>query len=284
MVQPEDYVTPAAPAWCAGCGNFGIRDAVVQALAELDIAPWQVVFVSGIGQAAKLPQYIRANVLDGLHGRTLPAATGVLLANHKLRVIAEGGDGDMYAEGTNHLMHAIRKNPNITCLVHNNQVFGLTKGQYSPTSDAGFAGGTTPEGSREPSFNPLAFAVALHATFAARGFAGDIEQLKGIIKQAIQHPGFSLVDILQPCVTFNKVNTFQWYKSRVYYLDETYDPADPALAFAKALEWGERIPLGVIFRSERPSLEARLPQLAAGPLVEREPAVDRFRALVERHR
>jgi 2-oxoglutarate ferredoxin oxidoreductase subunit beta len=284
MVSPDDFSPTTETAWCPGCGNFGIREAVRQALAELGIAPWQVVFVSGIGQAAKLPQYIRCNIFDGLHGRTLPAATGVLLANHKLTVIAEAGDGDVYSEGTNHLMHAMRRNVNVTCLVHNNQVYGLTKGQVSPTSDPGFQTGTTPQGSDEQPFNPLAFGVALRASFLARGFAGDVSSLRDIIQQAVRHIGFSLVDILQPCPTFNRVNTFKWYKDHVYYLDEKHDPTDETQAFAKSLEWGERIPLGVIYRNSRPSLEGLLPQIAEQPLVEQRPEVGKFRELIERHR
>jgi 2-oxoglutarate ferredoxin oxidoreductase subunit beta len=291
MTTPDDYSPASDTAWCPGCGNFGIREAVQQALEELEIAPWQVVFVSGIGQAAKLPQYIRCNNFDGLHGRALPAATGVLLANHKLTVIAEAGDGDIYSEGTNHLMHAMRRNVNVTCLVHNNQVYGLTKGQFSPTSGTGFHSGTSPDGSEIPPYNPLAFAVAMQTGFAARGFAGDVTSLKDIIKQAIGHTGFSLVDILQPCVTFNKVNTFKWYKDRVYYVDEKHDPTDQAQAFAKALEWPDpaapgdaRIPLGVICRDERPSLERQLPQIVEKPLVEVPVGIGKFRELIERHR
>jgi 2-oxoglutarate ferredoxin oxidoreductase subunit beta len=268
-------------AWCPGCGNFGILKAVKQALAELDLAPWQVVFVSGIGQAAKLPQYLVANVFDVLHGRAVATAAGVHLANHRLKVIAEAGDGDIYSAGANHLMHAMRRNVAITCLVHNNQVYGLTKGQVSPTSDPGFRTAFSPEGSSTPRFNPIAFGIALDAGFVARGFAGDVEPLKEIIKQAIRHPGFALVDVLQPCVTFNRRNTFDWYKSRVYYLDEKHDPADPALALARGLEWGDRIPLGVFFRSDRPSLESQLPQLKTKPLTAQEVA-RRVRELIER--
>jgi 2-oxoglutarate ferredoxin oxidoreductase subunit beta len=197
----------------------------------------------------------------------------------------------MYSEGTNHLMHAMRRNVDVTCLVHNNQVYGLTKGQYSPTSGTGFHSGTSPNGSEIPPFNPLAFAVAMQTGFVARGFAGDVASLKDIIKQAIGRKGFSLVDILQPCVTFNRVNTFKWYKDRVYYVDEKHDPADQTLAFTKALEWPDaaavedaKIPLGVIYRNERPSLERQLPQLAGPPLVRQSLETGRFRELVERHR
>jgi 2-oxoglutarate ferredoxin oxidoreductase subunit beta len=300
------HTDPSDLAWCPGCGNFGIREALKGALDELGIEPWQLVIVSGIGQAAKTPQYLNCNNLDGLHGRAVVTATGVKLANHKLRVIAEGGDGDMYAEGTNHLMHAMRRNIGITCLVHNNQVYGLTKGQFSPTSERGFPtvekGDIPPRGVpffHEPSFNPIAFAVAMEAGLVIRAFAGDIEPTKELIAQALQYPGFSLVDVLQPCVTFNKLNTFKWYKSRCYYLDDKYDPTDKAQAFAKSLEWGEHIPLGVIYRNNRPTLESQIPQLAASslaasslaassladvPLVERPVPSDQLKALIERFR
>jgi 2-oxoglutarate ferredoxin oxidoreductase subunit beta len=286
MLKPDDPAFTPDIAWCPGCGNFAIREAVKQALEELHIEPWQVVFVSGIGQAAKLPQYIPCNVFDVLHGRALVTATGVKLANHKLVVIAEAGDGDLYSEGANHLMHAMRKNPNITCLVHNNQVFGLTKGQFSPTSESGFQTPTSPQGSPEPAFNPLAFGVALDAGFVARGFAGDIPRLKELIIAAIQHEGFSLLGILQPCVTFNKVNTFKWYQSRVYNLSDTpgYDPFDKAQAFARSLEWGSKIPCGIIYRNDRASLDRQLPQLRDQPLIDQPVPTDKFRALIERFR
>ena len=269
-----------------GCGNFGIREAVRQALEELHVEPWQVVFVSGIGQAAKLPQYMPCNIFDVLHGRSLVTATGVKLANHRLIVIAEGGDADMYAEGANHLMHALRKNVNITCLVHNNQVYGLTKGQVSRPARAGSSPARHPKAVLEPPFNLLAFAVALEAGFVARGFAGDIPGLKELIIAAIRHEGFSLLDILQPCVTFNKVNTFKWYQSRVYNLSDTpgYDPFDKAQAFARSLEWSSKIPCGIIYRNDRPSLDHQLPQLREQPLIDQPVQGDKFRALIEKFR
>jgi 2-oxoglutarate/2-oxoacid ferredoxin oxidoreductase subunit beta len=267
MLDPEIYKSDDEIAWCPGCYNFAILRAVKQALASLDIAPHQVMFASGIGQAAKLPHYLKCNLFNGLHGRTLPAATGIKLANHELHVIAEGGDGDGYAEGGNHFIHAMRRNPGVTYLVHDNQIYGLTKGQTSPTSEGGFITGTTPLGNFNFPEHPLALAVACGCSFAARGFAGDSEHLAQLIAQAIGHPGFALVDILQPCVTFNRVNTYQWYKQRVYQLDSSYDPGNRAMAFEKAMEWGDKIPIGVIYRNERPPLESQLPQLKDQPLV-----------------
>jgi 2-oxoglutarate ferredoxin oxidoreductase subunit beta len=247
VIKPQDYESPIPVAWCPGCGNHG--------------------FVSGIGQAPKLPHYTRGNVFNGLHGRTLPAATGAKIANHALTVIGIDGDGGAYGEGVSHLLAAARRNINITYLVHNNQVYGLTKGQASPTSEAGFVTKTTPLGAGLP-FNPLMVALASDISFLARGFAGDVEQLSGLIQAGIKHRGFALIDILQPCVSFNHQNTFAWYKERVYKVeDEKYDPADKAAALVKAQEWGARIPTGIIYRKERPTFEDGLPQLKEMPLV-----------------
>lgn len=235
-------------AWCPGCGNFNLLTDLSEALSELGLKPSQVVLVSGIGQAAKAPHYIQANVFNGLHGRSIPVAFGIQAVNPELTVIAESGDGCMYGEGGNHLIHAIRRNPNITVIVHDNQVYGLTKGQASPTSETDFVSKTQPLGTVSESFHPIALAISQDVSFVARGFTGDKEGLKSIFKQAIQWKGFSLVDVLQPCITFNRINTFGWYRDRVYPLPEEYDPEDQVSAFKKSLEWGDKIPLGVIYR------------------------------------
>ena len=273
MVSLDDY-TGQQPAWCPGCGNFGILQGVKKALVELGLRPDQVLMVSGIGQAGKLPHYTRCNLLNELHGRPVPAAIGAKIANHELVVIAEGGDGDGYGEGGNHWLHAMRRNHHITYLVHNNQVYGLTKGQASPTSDQGFVTKTTPEGATVPVY-PLAIAVAAGATFVARSFAGDIEHLSGTIKQAVDHKGFALVDILQPCVSFNHRNTFAWYRQRIYKLEaeKGYDSSDRMAAFAKAQEWGDRIPIGIVYRKESPPFEDQMAVLRKGPLV-KQPLMD----------
>lgn len=269
MVTTADY-TGLTPAWCPGCGNFGILKAVNQALVELDIEPHRVLMVSGIGQAGKLPHYSRANIFNSLHGRAVPPAIGARIVNPGLKVIAVGGDGDGYGEGGNHFIHAARRNHDITYLVHNNQIYGLTKGQASPTSDAGFVTKTTPYGASSP-INPVALAIVTGATFVARGFAGDADHLTGLIKQAVTHNGFALVDILQPCVSFNHVNTFQWYRQRVYKLedDNEYNPEDKMAALAKAEEWGDKIPIGLIYRKEGPSYEDLLPEMKDGDLLSR---------------
>lgn len=235
-------------AWCPGCGNFGILNTLKKALAELEIEPTNLVIVSGIGQAAKVPHYFRTNVFNGLHGRALPPATAIKAANPSLTVIAESGDGDMYGEGGNHFLHTIRRNPDITNIVHNNMVYGLTKGQASPTSQRGFRTPVQVAGVFLEPFNPLAVAIALDASFVARAYCGDAKQTKEILKKAIVHKGYALVDVFQPCVTYNKLNTYQWFKEHTYYLDDSHDPHDRNRAFAKAIET-EKLPLGVFYVS-----------------------------------
>ena len=269
MVTGSDYAG-LKPAWCPGCGDFGILRALNRALIEMEIEPYRVLMVSGIGQAGKLPHYTRGNVFNSLHGRPIPPAIGAKIANSELIVIAISGDGDAYGEGGNHFLHAARRNHDITYLVHNNQVYGLTKGQASPTSDVGFITKTTPYGAASP-VNPLAVAIVNGASFVSRGFAGDIDHLSNLIKKGIVHRGFALIDILQPCVSFNPKNTFQWYKERTYKLeDEKYDPGDKRAALDKALEWGDKIPIGVIYEGNLPVYEDQLPALRKGPLVRNE--------------
>ncbi len=258
-------------AWCPGCGNFGIINALKEALEGLDMEKHKVLYVSGIGQAGKVPHYIEGNVLNTLHGRTLPTATGAKLANSDLAVFAIGGDGDGYAEGGNHFLHATRKNVDITYIVHDNRVFGLTKGQASPTTDPGMVTGTTPEGVVNAAFNPLAVAITNDTGFVARSYAGDRKHLVKTLQAAIQHKGFSFVDVLQPCVTFNKINTYQWYRERVYDLnEEDFDPTNRTAAWERSFEWGDRIPIGIFYQVERPVLRADDKALAKGTLVERQ--------------
>jgi 2-oxoglutarate ferredoxin oxidoreductase subunit beta len=233
-------------AWCPGCGNFSILETVKTALDELSIEQKNIVMVSGIGQAAKMPQYINSNFFNGLHGRALPVATAIKSSNRNLTIIAESGEGDMYGEGGNHLIHAIRRNVNITNIVHNNMIYGLTKGQASPTTPKGMKTTLQVFGVVNEPFNPMAVAVSLGASFVARAFSGDKEQTKEIIKQAVLHKGYSIIDIFQPCVSFNKINNFKWFKDNCYYLGEDYDPYNQVEAFKKALET-EKFPLGVIY-------------------------------------
>jgi len=266
MVTVSDYAG-LKPAWCPGCGNFGILNALNRALIEMKIEPRQVLLVSGIGQAGKLPHYTRGNVFNSLHGRPVPPAIGAKIANSELIVIAVSGDGDAYGEGGNHFLHAARRNNDITYLVHNNQVYGLTKGQASPTSDIGFITKTTPYGAVRP-VNPIALAIISGASFVGRSFAGDIDHLSNVIKKGITHRGFALIDVLQPCISFNHKNTFRWYRERVYKLeDERYDPSDKKAALEKALIWGEGIPIGIIYEENLPVYEDQLSALSEGPLV-----------------
>lgn len=246
-----EFRADTAPAWCPGCGDFVILAALQEALTQLGITPSQAVAVSGIGQAGKLPHYMRINTFNTLHGRTLPAATGIKQANPSLTVLAVGGDGDGYGEGGNHFLHALRRNLDITYIVCDNRVFGLTKGQASPTASLGSVGGLSPAGTKYPELNPLALAVMMGISFVARGSATAKEHLTELIKEGIKAPGMALIDVLQPCVSFNKVNTWQWYRERVYQLDSTHDSYDRTQALARAEEWGERIPVGVICRTNR---------------------------------
>lgn len=269
MVTLDDY-GKYETAWCPGCGNFAILNAVKQALVASALEPHQVLFVSGIGQAAKAPHYLNANLFNGLHGRSLPVATGAKLANPELTVIVQSGDGCNYGEGGNHFLAAIRRNVDVTLLVHNNQVYGLTKGQASPTSDKGFVTKAQPEGVLAEPFKPIAVAVAMKAAFVARSSSGMIDHLSRMIQRGIAHRGLSLVDILQPCPSFNKVNTFAWYKERCYVLPDEYDPTDWEAAMRVAREWGDRIPIGIIYRNERPAFGEQFSILKEGPLVGRE--------------
>jgi len=259
--------------WCPGCGDFGILASVKQALAGMDLQPHEVIVISGIGCGSKLPHYMRANGYNSIHGRALPVAQGIKLANHNLRVIAVTGDGDGYGIGQGHFIHAMRRNADITHIVENNQVYGLTKGQYSPTSERGYISSFSPEGAIEFAINPIALALSAGATFIARTFAGDIKHMNATLQAAISHRGYSLVDCLQPCVTYNKLNTYDWYRARVYKLeeDEGYDRVDRQQAWLKGQEWGDRIPIGIYYQDdERPTYEEQVTALKKGPLVQQE--------------
>jgi 2-oxoglutarate ferredoxin oxidoreductase subunit beta len=266
----RDYNSPVKPTWCPGCGDFGILNAIKQGLVQAGLAPHEVLVIGGIGCGSKLPDYAHINGFMTLHGRPLPIATGAKLANHSLKVIAVHGDGDSMGLGMGHFIHTARRNLDITDLIQNNQIYGLTKGQYSPTSDPGFITKTSPDGAFEMAANPVALALTAGATFIARGFAGDTKHLAELIAQAVEHKGYSLVDILQPCVTFNKKNTYDWYRERVYRLEETdYEPSDRVAAFQKALEWGDRIPLGIIYQTRLPTYEEQVTGLKQGPIATR---------------
>jgi 2-oxoglutarate/2-oxoacid ferredoxin oxidoreductase subunit beta len=255
----NDFLSPDEIAWCPGCGDFGILNAVKKSLVELGRPPKDILLVSGIGQAAKLPHYVKANCFNGLHGRALPVACAAKIANPNLTVIVTTGDGDCYGEGGNHLIHNIRRNIDITVIVHNNQIYGLTKGQASPTTDPGYVTKFQPSGVILEPLHPLEFVIALGAGFVSRGYSADIEHLSWLILEAVKHKGFSLVDILQPCVSFNKKNTYEWYAKRVYKVNDggSYNAEDKSAAYQKAAEWGDRIPIGIIYREDKPTYEEK---------------------------
>ncbi len=236
-------------AWCPGCGDFGIRNALEAALKDLALAPNQVVMTSGIGQAAKMPQYLETNYFNGLHGRSLPVAVGIKLARPELTVIAVSGDGCHLGEGGNHFIHTIRRNLDLTILICDNRVYALTKGQSGPTTDLGVKNALDPQGNENTPLNPLTLAIVMGAPFVARGFAGDAKGLTQLLKEAIAFKGTAVVDVMQPCVSFNKINTYQWYSERIYSLGQ------PARTKAEALEiagiWGDKIPVGILYRDER---------------------------------
>lgn len=268
-------------AWCPGCGNFAILEALAETLGELKLRPRDVLLVGGIGQAAKLNQYVAANGFSGLHGRALPAAVGAKIANQNLTVIVNTGDGDSYGEGGNHFLHNVRRNVDITHFVHDNQIYGLTKGQTSPTSCACAQLPSSACNLSTP-LNPLFVALAAGATFVARAFSGDKQHLAAVMRQAILHKGYALVDILQPCVSFNKVNTFAWYKERVYPLDRRHNPQSFAAALKKAMEFGDTIPIGVLYQAARPTYHAMRPALyTATPLIDQPVAKSALDTLLE---
>lgn len=268
MASLEELKTKYKPTWCPGCGNYGILNAVKAAISKATLEPHKTVITSGIGCSSKLPHYINTYGFEGLHGRALPVATGVKLANNSLNVIAAAGDGDGYGLGTGHFVHTLRRNIDMTYIVHDNQIYGLTTGQTSPTSEKGFLSKSTPQGAIEVPINPIALALASGGTFIARGFVLELEHLTNLIVQAIRHRGFALVDIFQPCVTWNHVNTYQYYKDRAYKLEEEagYDPSDKQKAFQKSQEWGDKIPIGLFYKEQRPTYEDELPQMKDIPL------------------
>jgi len=285
-VNPFDFTEKHDIAWCPGCGDFAIRNSLLAALQELGIERTKLVMVSGIGQAAKMPQYINSSFFNGLHGRALPAATAIKAVAPDLTVIAEGGDGDMYGEGGNHFLHAARRNPNITLFVHENMIYGLTKGQAAPTSRMGMQTPVQVSGVISEPVNPLALAISMNVGFVARAFSGDVEGTKEIMKRAILHQGFSLVDIFQPCISFNKQNTFQWFKENTYELESGYKADDRVAAFARALEENP-FPLGVLYESNaRKPFEEMLAPYRENkiPLRDREHNIDLLKGVIKEKR
>ena len=266
MVNLDALKTPKTNTWCPGCGNFGILMAFKKALIELGLQREETVMVSGIGCHGKIVNYVNVNGFHGIHGRVLPAAQGIKLANPNLTVVGFAGDADQYNEGWGHFAHAIRNNIDMTLIVHDNMVLGLTTGQATSTSQQGFKSKSTPFGVIPPMLNPVAHALVSNSSFVARGFSGDMFHLKKLMIEAIKHRGFAYVDVFQPCVSFNYLNTYDWFSQRVYKLeDEGHNVTDRNKALEKAFEWGDRIPIGIFYNKERPTYQDSIPQATEVP-------------------
>jgi 2-oxoglutarate/2-oxoacid ferredoxin oxidoreductase subunit beta len=272
MVSKDDYTSHAENQWCPGCPNFSILQAVKKALVELNRTPDQVCLVSGIGQAAKLPHYLKCNFFNGLHGRAIPVALGVHAANPDLTTMVVTGDGDCYGEGGNHFIHALRRNPDITVMVHNNEIYALTKGQASPTTVRGEKRSLHISGVEAETLNMPAVAILHGCTFVARGFAKMIDHLKDILVEAIKHPGFSYVDVIQPCITWG-IHPVKWYEDRIHELGGDHDPEDVKSAMEKTKMDGKTIPIGILYRTEPTTpFGARFrSEVTDGPLAEMPP-------------
>ncbi|MCL4309140.1 MAG: thiamine pyrophosphate-dependent enzyme [Candidatus Thermoplasmatota archaeon] len=272
------------PTWCPGCGDFSVLAAVEMALKRLQVPSHNVAVVSGIGCSSNLPHFLSSYGFHAIHGRALPVAEGIRWANHGLTVIATGGDGDGFGIGAGHFVHTMRRNVDLTYVTMDNQIYGLTTGQASPTSMMGQKTKSTPNGVIERPVDPIALALASGATYVARGFSGDVKHLADLIANGIQHRGFSFVDVFSPCVTYNKLNTFDFFRQRVYKLETSgHDPTNIGLAFQRAIEWGEKIPIGLFYKVDHPTYEDLEEVLSAGPLahqnaglVGREKLLDEF--------
>ncbi len=259
MLTQESYKSGIKPIFCPGCGDYGVEAALIKAFTDLQIDPDNTVVVSGIGCSSSLPHNLRTYGIHGIHGRALPIAEGVKLANRKLNVIAVGGDGDGYGIGLSHFIHAIRRNIDITYIVMNNQIYGLTTGQASPTSIMGHKTKTTPFGVIEKPINPLALALSAGATYVARGFSGEPAHLAKLVEGGIKHKGFALIDVQSPCVSFNKLNTYDWFRKRIYKLEDIgYVPNGIMKAYEKAHEFEidqNKFPIGLFYESASPEYE-----------------------------
>lgn len=269
----KDFKGRAEPDWCPGCGDFGVLSALKQALADLGVRPHEAMVISGIGCSSNLPGYIGTYGMHTLHGRALSVATGAQMANHNLKIIVTGGDGDGYGIGGNHFMHSMRRNVDVTYIVMNNQIYGLTTGQLSPTSAKGMATKSTPFGSVENPINPIPLAIAAGATYVARGYTGQVKHLLELIKGGIEHRGFALIDAFSPCVTFNHDNGHEFFKQRTFKLeDKKHDPTDFAAAMKYGYEWGDEIAIGLFWkRTDLPALDQLEPVLAKSTPLARRP-------------
>lgn len=271
MATVKDYRTSVKPNWCPGCGDFSVLAAIQRAAADLELNPSQMAVVSGIGCSGRISGYMKAYGFHGVHGRALLAAQGVKLANRDLTVIAAGGDGDGFAIGMSHTIHAMRRNLDITYIVMDNQIYGLTKGQTSPRSAHGFKTSSTPDGSLESEISPLQLALSSGVTFLAQGFSGSTKELTKLIEAGIQHKGFSMINVFSPCVTYNKINTYDWFKENIVSLadDPAYDPSNAAMAMQKIMA-SKGLCTGIIYQEQRPSYTDLLPNAEHAPIVKQE--------------
>jgi 2-oxoglutarate ferredoxin oxidoreductase subunit beta len=265
----ESFEGVVDPDWCPGCGDFGVLKSVKMGAAKAGVAPKDLVLVSGIGCSSNLPGYVHSYGVHSLHGRAIAVASGIKLANTDLKVVITGGDGDGYGIGIAHFIHAMRRNLDLTYVVMDNQIYGLTTGQASPTTMKDARTKSTPNGNVEFPINPIALALVSGATFVARAFSGEPSHMADLIAAGIQHKGFSLIDVFSPCVTYNKLNTYAYFKKRVYKLedDKNYDSSNVRTAMERSHEWGDRIPIGLFYQDEQPTYESSEPVLRKGPIV-----------------
>ncbi len=278
----DKFKTDYKITWCPGCGNFAIILALHQALTELNLNPKDVLIFYGVGCAGNGVNFTKTYAWHSLHGRAVPSAIGAKLANKDLIIIVMAGDGDSFGEGMGHFIHAVRGNTDITYITHDNKVYGLTTGQVAPTSEKGYKTKTTPQGSLESMANPISLALSSGGGFVARGFSGEAEHLKEVFKKGIKHKGFSLIDVFQPCVTFNKTNTFKWYFDRLYNLDQNkHQKNNLELAWKESLAWGNKIPYGIFYENKERSYGDSLPQLKGHALVKRKLKVRKIDKLLK---
>lgn len=285
MATFKDFRNNVKPNWCPGCGDFSVQAAIQKAAANIGLEPEEVAIITGIGCSGRLSGYINAYGVHGIHGRALPLAQGVKMANRDLTVIASGGDGDGYAIGMGHTIHALRRNMNMTYVIMDNQIYGLTKGQTSPSSAPGFVTKSTPKGNIEKNVAPLELALSSGATFVAQGFSSDIKNLTKLLEDAINHDGFSFVNVFSPCVTYNKVNTYDWFKEHLTNIDdiEDYDASDKEQAMANVLKYDSLLK-GIVYQdTETPSYESQIEQLDETPLAKKDIHIqeDQFNALTQ---
>ncbi|MBU0708079.1 2-oxoacid:ferredoxin oxidoreductase subunit beta [Patescibacteria group bacterium] len=267
MANQQDFRTKVIPTWCPSCGNFGMMTALTQAYADLGLEPHQIVMTFDIGCGANGANWYKLYSFHSLHGRSLPVALAVKMVNHELTVVASSGDGGGYGEGGNHMLHAGRRNIDVTYIIHNNERYSLTTGQYSPTTKTGQVTKTSPDGLVEHPINGLQLALVSGATFIARGYADEIVHLRELYKKAIKHQGFSVVEVLQPCdIFYDEKKIRQAYKSRIYKLDKSWPTKNKSIAYNKAAESG-KYPIGIFYQEQRPSYTKQLSQIKKKPLV-----------------